>query len=133
MARKDSITVMLESTIKERFVFYAESMGLTTSELGAYVIGNWVYQQERTSGTYGPIAEEMKRGMTAAVNKQMQDDQTGAVITGKAIKDLTDDELYDILESGKNLDTRDLTEDEIIDLERRILRIQMYKEKDIEK
>ena len=69
MARQDRVSIMLETAIKERFHYYAESMGLTDSALGAFLLGQWVFAQDRVNG---PMMEEMKKVMTTAVKEQMQ-------------------------------------------------------------
>ena len=69
MARQDRVSIMLETEIKERFQYYATSMGLTNSALGAFLLGQWVFAQDRVNG---PMMEAMKDLMTKAVSEQMQ-------------------------------------------------------------
>jgi hypothetical protein len=69
LARQDRITVMLETEIKERFQYYSTAMGLTASALGAFVLGNWVFQNDRVNG---PLLESMKAQMTEVLGKEIQ-------------------------------------------------------------
>ena len=70
MAREDRVTIMLEEVIKNRFHYYAGAMGLSASALGAFILGQWVFAQDRVNG---PMMEEMKNVMTSAVKKQLDD------------------------------------------------------------
>lgn len=68
MAREDRVVVMLEQGIKERIQYYASAMGLSASALGAFILGNWVMQQDRANG---PLLDEMKKMMLTAMQEQM--------------------------------------------------------------
>lgn len=69
LARQDRVSIMLETAIKERFHYYAESMGLTDSALGAFLVGQWVFQQDRVNG---PVLEAIKTQMTEVLGKEIQ-------------------------------------------------------------
>ena len=60
---------MLEQEIKDRIHYYASAMGLSASALGAFILGNWVMQQDRANG---PLLDEMKKMMVSAVQQQME-------------------------------------------------------------
>lgn len=46
MARTQKISVMVDDSVKSDFDKLATQMGLTSSALGAYVIGSWMMQQK---------------------------------------------------------------------------------------
>lgn len=46
MARQARINIMLEDHVRERLEVYAKSQGLTLSALGAFILGQYVYQQD---------------------------------------------------------------------------------------
>lgn len=70
MARQERITVMLEGSVKERFHFYASAMGLTDSALGAFLLGNYVYQQDSVTK---PMLDQMQAMMKDAVGEEIQE------------------------------------------------------------
>lgn len=48
--RQEKVIVRLNPDMKDRFQKFASEMGITMSALGAYVIGQWVINQERADG-----------------------------------------------------------------------------------
>jgi hypothetical protein len=51
MARTARVNIMVDDSIKERIEIYASRMGLTSSALGAFILGQWVAQQEHITGS----------------------------------------------------------------------------------
>ena len=47
MARNAKVIIMTDERVKERLQDYADRLGMTLSGLGAYILGNWVYQQDK--------------------------------------------------------------------------------------
>ena len=57
MARDAKVIIMTDERVKERLQFYADQLGMTLSGLGAYILGYWVYQQEKM---VKPFMEDIK-------------------------------------------------------------------------
>lgn len=47
MAREAKIIIRIKEDVKQKFQAHAESVGMSVSGLGAYVIGLWIYKQEK--------------------------------------------------------------------------------------
>jgi hypothetical protein len=57
MARDAKIIIMSDVRVKERLQDYADQLGMTLSGLGAYILGHWVYQQDKM---VKPLFEDIK-------------------------------------------------------------------------
>lgn len=57
MARNTKVIIMTDERVKERLQDYADRLGMTLSGLGAYILGQWVYQQDKM---VNPFMERMK-------------------------------------------------------------------------
>jgi len=57
MARNAKVIIMTDERVKERLQDYADRLGMTLSGLGAYILGQWVYQQDKM---VNPFMERMK-------------------------------------------------------------------------
>lgn len=66
MARNDTIHVAVRRDVKERLQRLADTYGLTMSALAAYVIGQWVYQQEKV---IEPLLQDIKAVAVRAVSE----------------------------------------------------------------
>jgi hypothetical protein len=73
MARVERVNVMLEPKIKQKFSEHAEAMGLSDSALGAFVIGQWVRQQEMVIGPMLKMAKEMMEKEVVEVKKEVEE------------------------------------------------------------
>lgn len=49
MARDAKVMIRLEENSKAELDSFAESMGLTTSALGAFIIGSWLHSQKQNA------------------------------------------------------------------------------------
>lgn len=67
-SRQERIIVRLNPDMKERFQEIAGQYGITMSALGAYVIGQWVVNQE---GIRTQIPEKIKEVMLATIGEEM--------------------------------------------------------------
>lgn len=69
MARDAKLIVMVDERVKERLHFYADQLGMTLSGLGAYILGHWVYQQDKM---VNPLIEQMKDAMVQIARDEMK-------------------------------------------------------------
>lgn len=69
MARDAKLIVMVDERVKERLHFYADQLGMTLSGLGAYILGHWVYQQDKM---VNPFIEQMKDAMVQIARDEMK-------------------------------------------------------------
>lgn len=72
MARADRVIVMLESDIKEKFRNYAIRMGLTESALGAYILGQWIIQQEKTNDILNVVQGQLSDFVSSHIGKERE-------------------------------------------------------------
>jgi len=84
LARDSKITVMLSPKIKDVLQVYAESAGLTTSALCAFILGDFVRREEQilapmTASVQSSLAEYL-RGASAKWEQASE----AALDTGKA-------------------------------------------------
>lgn len=54
MVRQAKVIIRINDKMKETFQEYADRLGMTTSGLGSYVIGQWVDMQKANDKDYTP-------------------------------------------------------------------------------
>lgn len=69
MARNAKLIIMTDERVKERLQYYADQLGMTLSGLGAYILGHWVYQQDKM---VNPFIEQMKDAMVHIAREEMK-------------------------------------------------------------
>lgn len=69
MARDAKVIIMTDERVKERLQYYADQLGMTLSGLGAYILGHWVYQQDKM---VNPFIEQMKDAMVQIAREEMK-------------------------------------------------------------
>ena len=69
MARNAKVIIMTDERVKERLQDYADRLGMTLSGLGAYILGHWVYQQDKM---VNPFIERMKDAMVQIARKEIK-------------------------------------------------------------
>lgn len=70
MARNAKVIIMMDERVKERLQGYADQLGMTLSGLGAYILGHWVYQQDKM---VNPFIERMKDELVQIAGEGMKD------------------------------------------------------------
>ena len=73
MARVERLNVLLEPMIKDKFKEHADAMGLTESALGAFIIGQWVRQQDIVIGPMLKMAKEMIERESVEIKKEVKE------------------------------------------------------------
>jgi antitoxin component of RelBE/YafQ-DinJ toxin-antitoxin module len=68
MARNAKLIIMTDERVKERLQFYADQLGMTMSGLGAYILGYWVYQQDKM---VNPLIERVKDVVVQIAREEM--------------------------------------------------------------
>ena len=69
MARNAKVIIMTDERVKERLQDYADRLGMTLSGLGAYILGHWVYQQDKM---VSPFIERMKDAMVQIAREEIK-------------------------------------------------------------
>ena len=69
MARNAKVIIMTDERVKERLQDYADRLGMTLSGLGAYILGQWVYQQDKM---VNPFIERMKDAMVQIAREEIK-------------------------------------------------------------
>ncbi len=69
MARNAKVIIMMDERVKERLKEYGDQLGMTLSGLGAYILGNWVYQQDKM---VNPFFEQIKDAMVQVAREEMR-------------------------------------------------------------
>lgn len=69
MARDAKVIIMTDERVKERLQEYADQLGMTLSGLGAYILGHWVYQQEKM---LKPFMEDIKGALLQIGREEMK-------------------------------------------------------------
>lgn len=68
MARDAKVIIMTDERVKEKLQEYADHLGMTVSGLGAYILGYWVYQQEKM---VKPLVEDIKEALVQIAREEM--------------------------------------------------------------
>jgi len=68
MARNAKLIIMTDERVKERLQFYADQLGMTLSGMGAYILGYWVYQQDKM---VNPLIEQVKDAVVQIAMEEM--------------------------------------------------------------
>lgn len=68
MAREQQVMIRLTDEIKTDLQRYAANYGLSMSSLGAYIIGQWVYQQKKI---VEPVVNSQGKQIQDAIEKQL--------------------------------------------------------------
>lgn len=69
MGRDITVKVNLSSEVKERVEWYASQLGLSQSGLLAFVIGQWIFQQDQV---VRPMVQEISENVNTAVLTEIQ-------------------------------------------------------------
>jgi len=69
MARNAKVIIMMDERVKERLQEYGDQLGMTLSGLGAYILGYWVYQQDKM---VNPFFEKIKDAMVQVAREEMR-------------------------------------------------------------
>lgn len=69
MARNAKLIIMTDERVKERLQFYADQLGMTLSGMGAYILGYWVYQQDKM---VNPLIEQVKDAVVQIAMEEMK-------------------------------------------------------------
>jgi len=56
MARSVPVKILLNEEIKAKYVKYCDRYGISMSAMAAFIIGNWVYSQEKLAD---PVVEQL--------------------------------------------------------------------------
>lgn len=75
LARDARVNILTTEEIKQKLEYLAERMGMTTSALGSYIIGNFIYQQEELYGSLLDVGRTiLERSVERAKNMGTQSD-----------------------------------------------------------
>jgi len=75
LARDARVNILTTEEIKQKLEYLAERMGMTTSALGSYIIGNFIYQQEELYGSLLDVGRIiLERSVERAKNMGTQSD-----------------------------------------------------------
>jgi len=80
MARDIRVAFKLAEDKKELLQQYAESYGVTMSGLCAFIIGQWLYNQEKVAK---PIIEDVGEVVREVVRKELSEEKVREFITGE--------------------------------------------------
>ena len=69
MARNAKVIIMTDERIKERLQDYADRLGMTLSGLGAYILGHWVYQQDKM---VNPFMDRIKDALVQFASEEVK-------------------------------------------------------------
>lgn len=83
MARDINLVIRVDGAIKQRLQDEATKRGLTMSFLGAFIIGEWLRNQDRVS----PMIENVTQGILEVVKGQFE----------RAGESISDDELNELV------------------------------------
>lgn len=83
--REAKLAIRLNETIKDRLQEYAESYGLSMSQLAAFIIGSWISNQERIAK---PLIEQIVNQADEQSDKMME---VMSKIMATTMKEITDE------------------------------------------
>ena len=83
MARDIRVAFKLEEGKKELLQQYAESYGVTMSGLCAFIVGQWLCNQEKVAK---PIIESLGEVVREVVRKELSEEKMGEFIKGELAK-----------------------------------------------
>jgi len=69
MARNAKVIIMTDERVKERLQDYADRLGMTLSGLGAYILGQWVYQQDKM---VNPFMDRIKDALVQFAREEVK-------------------------------------------------------------
>jgi len=69
MARNAKVIIMTDERVKERLQDYADRLGMTLSGLGAYILGQWVYQQDKM---VNPFMDRIKDALVQIAREEVK-------------------------------------------------------------
>ncbi len=71
MARNSTLHIAVKEDIKRELQHYAERYGITTSALGAFIIGQWIYSQKKY---VGPVLDMFQSEIREKIRNVLNDE-----------------------------------------------------------